>query len=607
LKRSSKALFLFFLLPALAVAAAAQSPIDYHVSLAKMSEHLVHVRIHVAGTSAERAVQLPVWNALYQVRDFAQYVRRVTARDAAGRELPVRKIDKTTWKVYHAESGAEIEYDILADQPGPYGAQLNTEHAFFNLAEVLMYPTDARDSLMTVSFTGLPADWDVATVLPSLNPGEPARMGRFSARNYDHLVDAPVEMGRFAKIDFEEGGGRYHVVIHADRADYDPSAVREVVRKTVASEVAWMGDRPFGDFLFIYHFPRNGGGGGMEHAYSTAIDVPADRLKEDPNALASVTAHEFFHLWNVKRIRPRSLEPIDYLHENFTTALWFSEGVTNTVADYTLLRTGAWNEPQFLLGLSREIYRLESRPAVRTQSVEESSLDTWFDKYPQYRTPQRSIDYYNKGEILGVLLDLAMRDATAGSKSLRDLFQWMDKNYFYEGRYFDDTAGVRKAVEAVTGKDFGWFFEPYVSGVTPIPYDDFFRSVGLRLERRRSVFPDPGFVSARNFDQPPTVFSVSPGSDAERAGLNTGDSIVEINGKPVSSDVETAISGMRPGDILRLKVRGRRGARELKVKLGSREEEDFSIVDVANVTPAQRSRRAAWLGGESQAAAAGAP
>lgn len=603
MKLIAKAVLYSILVWVVSAPAVAQSPIDYHVSLARMQAHLVHVRIHVAGTSAERQVELPVWNALYQVRDFAQYVRRVTARDASGHELPVRKIDKTTWRIYHAESGAEIEYDILADQPGPYGAQLNPEHAFFNLAQLLMYPTDSRDALMTVTFTDLPSDWDVATVLPSLNPGEPARMGRFSARNYDHLVDAPVEMGKFAQFAVEEGGARYRIAIHADPADYDANAVREMVRKTVSSLAGWMNDRPFGDFLFIYHFPRNGGGGGMEHAYSTAIDVPADRLREDPHALPSVTAHEFFHLWNVKRIRPRSLEPIDYLRENFTTSLWFSEGFTNTVADYTLLRTGTWNEQQFLLALSREIYRLESRPAVRIQSAEESSLDTWFDKYPQYRTPARSIDYYNKGEILGVLLDLAMRDATQGTKSLRDLFQWMQKNYFYEGRYFEDTPGIRRAVEKVTGKDLGTFFDNYVSGVVPLPYDELFRTVGLRLERRKTVFPDPGFVSARNFDQPPTVFSIAPGSDAERAGLSTGDSIVEINGRPVSSDMETAIAGMRPGDTLRLKVRGRRGNRELKIKLGSREEQDFAIVDAADASAAQRVRRAAWLRGESQPAA----
>ncbi len=592
----------FLLLVCCAPAVAQQPPVDYYVSLAKMRDRLVHVRIHVAGTSSERDVQLPVWNALYQVRDFAQYVRRVTAKDASGRALPVRKMDKTTWRIYRAESGAEIEYDILADQPGPYGAQLSSEHAFFNLAEILMYPADSRDALMSVTFLDLPADWNVATVLAPLNPGEPPKMGRFSARSYDHLVDAPVEMGKFAYTEFEQGGARYHIAVHADPADYEMNKVREIVRKLAVSEVEWMSDRPFGDYLFIYHFPRGAGGGGMEHAYSTAIDVPADRLREDPHALPSVTAHEFFHLWNVKRIRPKSLEPIDYLHENFTTALWFSEGFTNTVADYMLLRTGMWDEAQFLAALSREIYRLESRPAVQTQSVEESSLDTWFDKYPQYRTPERSIDYYNKGEILGLLLDLAIRDASSGTKSLRELFQWMDKNYFYEGRYFDDTAGVRAAVEKLTGKDFSGFFARYVSGVTPLPYDELFRTVGLRLDRKKIVSFDPGFVSAKNFDQPPVVYAVTPGSDAEAAGVITGDSILEINGKPALTDVETAIAGMKPGDILRLKTRGRRGQRELKFKLGAREREEFAIVDLPGVTPAQRARRAAWLRGEAQAA-----
>jgi len=578
------------------------SPVDYRISLAKRHDHLLHVDIHLAGTSAEREVQLPAWNALYQIRDFAQYVRRVTAKDYSGAELPVRKVDKTTWRISHAESGAEVEYDILADQPGPYGAQLNDEHAFLNLAQVLMYPMDSRDSLMTVTFSDLPGDWDVATVLPPLNPGDPPRLGRFSARNYDRLVDAPVEMGKFAYTVVEEGGARYAIAVHADPTDYDLKALREIVRKTVVSEVAWMNDRPFGDFLFIYHFPRHPGGGGMEHAYSTAIDVPADRLHDDPLELASVTAHEFFHLWNVKRIRPRSLEPIDYLRENFTTSLWFCEGFTNTVADYTLLRTGMLNEQQFLTSLSRDIYRLESRPAVRRQSVEESSLDTWFDKYPQYRTPERSIDYYNKGEILGILLDLAMRDRTRGTRSLRDLFQFMQKNYFYEARYFDDTAGIRDSVQKVTGQDFGWFFNNYVSGVAPIPYDDFFRGVGLRLEHRRTVLPDAGFVSAKNFDQPPAVYVVTPGSDAERAGLLAGDTILAINGRPASSDVETAISAMAPGDTVKLKINGRRGPREIKIKLGGREQDDYAIVELPAVTPAQRARRAAWLRGEAEAA-----
>src|SRR5258708_7386226 len=153
----------------------------------------------------------------------------------------------------------------------------------------------------------------------------------------------------------------------------------------------------------------------MEHADSTAIDISANRLAENPLALGDLTAHEFFHLWNVKRIRPQSLEPIDYAKENYTPALWFSEGVTTTAATIILLRAGVLDEVRVLRGLTAEIGELQRRPAYLTQSVEESSLDAWLEKYDYHRLPARSISYYNKGYLLGVLLDLQVREATAGS------------------------------------------------------------------------------------------------------------------------------------------------------------------------------------------------
>ena len=166
--------------------------------------------------------------------------------------------------------------------------------------------------------------------------------GIFVARNYDRLVDAPIELGTFHETSFDVNGATIRIAVDADPVDYDIKSLAEMVRKVVAAEMEWMDDKPFGQYLFIYHFPRGLGAGGMEHAYSTAIEANADRIKEDPAGLASTTAHEFFHLWNVKRIRPATLEPIDYVHENYTRALWFSEGVTSTVADYALLRAGIW-------------------------------------------------------------------------------------------------------------------------------------------------------------------------------------------------------------------------------------------------------------------------
>jgi len=579
--------------PALASLPAA--PVDYYVSLAKSGEHLAHVRIHLAGTSAERDVQLPVWNALYQIRDFAQNVRRVTATNGAGQSLPVHKIDKTTWRIGGAESGAEVEYDILADQPGPYGAQLTPEHAFFNLAQILMYPVDARDSPMTVTFTDFPASWKIATALPSLRPGVTSSHAVFTARSYDRLVDGPVEIGTFKDVFFDQDGATFHVVVDANPADYDMETLKQTVHKIVAAGVSWMGDRPFTEYLFLYHFPHGPGGGGMEHAYSAAIDVSADRLKDDFLFLEQVTAHEFFHLWNVKRIRPRALDPIDYTRENYTTSLWFCEGVTSAVANTLLLRAGLLDERRYLDLLNQEIRTLELRPAHLRQSVEESSLDTWFDKYPQYRLPERSISYYNKGEILGVLLDLAVRERTGGQKSLRDVFQWMNTHYANEGRAFEESSGVRQAAEAVTGSDFSAFFRDYVSGVEEPPYNQLLASVGLKLVRTRITVPHPGFTSVKNFDAPPVVVSVENLSEADRQGLVAGDTILAIDGKAASSEVEGVLSTLRVGDTLRLRVTGRKGSRELKLRLGGHEEEQFAIVDAEVVTPAQRARRAAWL------------
>jgi predicted metalloprotease with PDZ domain len=317
-----------------------------------------------------------------------------------------------------------------------------------------------------------------------------------------------------------------------------------------------------------------------------------------------VTAHEFFHLWNVKRIRPKTLEPIDYTKENFTRALWFSEGVTSTAEDIIQFRAGLVDEKQFLSGLGEQIGELEHRPAHLTQSAEESSLDAWLEGYSFYRRPERSISYYNKGELLGLMLDLALRDASHGQASLRELLQWMNANYAKKGRYFDDSSGVREAAEAVSHADLGWFFTKYVAGTDELPWNDFLRSVGLQVQPQVITVPDPGFLGSRNFDGPMSVLAVSSGSDAERAGLQVGDTIVELQGKSVGQESRQDLARLRPGDTITAKVRSRRGSpRELKWKIAGRQETSYELKDLDQVTAEQRARRAAWLKGEAQAAA----
>ncbi|HYA95295.1 MAG TPA: hypothetical protein VEC95_03385, partial [Terriglobales bacterium] len=295
------------------------APVEYTVKLADAQNHLVHVRIHLPEGAAERDLQLPVWNALYQVRDFAQYVITTSCHAPSGRALVARKLDKTTWRISGAQAGADFEYDIIAGLPGPFGAEYDQQHAFFNLAEILMYAVDARFSPVRVSFTGLPDYWLIATSMTAVGPELAPGPGTFTARNYDQMVDSPVEIGAFAQAFVPEGGVNYRIVVEAATGDYDMNGLVGMVRTIVRYETGWMDDRPFTDYLFIFHFSRGPGGGGMEHANAAVIDMNAEAVKSDPVVLASLTAHEFFHLWNVKRIRPQSLEPIDYTREQYTT------------------------------------------------------------------------------------------------------------------------------------------------------------------------------------------------------------------------------------------------------------------------------------------------
>jgi len=597
--RQSFCIYLCAAILALSSASIAQSAgaIGYTISFSSPEQHLVEVQIVLPAGGVERELQLPVWNALYQIRDFAQYVNWIRAKDRSGHALPLHALDKSRWKIQGADAGAIVEYQIFVDSPGPFGAQLNSHHAFLNLAQLLMYPVDARSAPLHVHFSHIPAGWRVATPLASSSVEE------LDAPNYDRLVDSPVEIGSFQESSFDESGGHFRVVVDADPADYDMTKIIAALHKIVSAATTWMNDRPFDTYTFLYHFPRGPGGGGMEHAFSTAIELNAESIKQSLDPLTSVTAHEFFHLWNVKRIRPKTLEPVDYTKENYTRALWFSEGVTSTAEGIIRLRAGLIDEKQYLARLGEQITEFERRPAHLTQSAEDSSLDAWLEGNGYYRRPERSVSYYNIGELLGLMLDLAVRDQSHGQTSLREVMQWMNVNYAKKGRYFDDSQGVREAAEAVSHADLASFFVKYVAGTEEIPWDDFFRSVGLRVETTMNTLPDAGFAASRNFDGPMSVVAVTPGGEAEHAGLHVGDTIVELQGKPAGQESRQELARMIPGDALTVKVRPRRGAeRELKWTIGSRQEVSYDVKSLDQVTEQQHARRSAWLKGEAQAA-----
>jgi len=573
----------------------ARASIDYTVSLAHPERHIIGVTMRIPNVRDQVLLQMPAWNALYQIRDFSSHMLQVAAKDGSGHPLPIRKLDKDTWKVT-TNGDVTVSYTIFWDEPGPFASQLNPDHAFLNFAMVLLYVPDRRAEDAKVAFDDVPDGWRVAVELEAEGEAAGRHAGPFAAPGYDALVDAPAEIGRFDEYHFEAAGRPIRIVVHGDSGDR--SRLLESLKRIVEYESALMGGPPFREYLFIFHVGNNFGGGGMEHMNCTAISA------DEPGQVPNYSAHEFFHAWNVKRIRPQALEPVDYTKEMWTRSLWFAEGVTNTYGAYTLERTGLWSAQQFYSNLAEQIGELQSRPAHRWQSVEQSSLDSWFEKYPLYTHPEESISYYNKGEIVGVLLDILIRDRTDNRASLDDVMRALNEKYAKAGRFYNESDGLREVMEEVIrkktpGADAGLsdFFTRYVSGSDEIPYSDFFARAGWTLRdtsQHRATF---GFATSRDGSVPPSITSVGRESVASDAGLKEGDVLLALNGEAFPRAPDRWLRDHQPGELVKLKIQRGGEKKEFSVRLGRQTYAVYQIAEVASPTERQRRIREGILRG----------
>lgn len=575
----------------------AAATIDYRISLRNLERHQFQVRMTIPNPAPDTQMAIPAWNALYQVRDFAYRVRDVRSTysvdetTSAQLLLPAEKIDKQTWKLGVTGKGtAEVTYSIEWDDPGPFNSQLNDHHAFVNFAEVLMYLPNRRGEPVTVAFDDVPPGWQAIAELPADRTAN-----SFTAESYDKLVDAPTEVGKAEVFTFDQSGGHFRVVV--DAKDWKKDRLEEYLKRIAKSELEMMGGAPFQQYTFFFHigpYPEVGGGG-MEHSNCTAISSTS------VESAITTAAHEFFHLWNVKRIRPRSLEPVDFSQEQYTRALWFAEGVTSTYGAYTLERTGIWNNDQFYADLASQISELESRPAHTWQSVEESSLDAWLEKYDDYRQANRSISYYNKGQIVGEMLDLKIRALTDDHKSLDDVMRAMYSEYPAKGKFYEDSVGIEAAAEEVSGTKLGSFFQNYVAGVTEIPYDEFLNAAGLRLKIEDHVAADLGFwVAGRGPGVAVRVTIVEQGSAAQAAGLRAGDVLVGLNGGPVPRFFPAWLHEHAAGEKITLRVHRDDKDLDVAYALGEIEEKRYSIAEIHDATEKQKRLRNAWLAGKTE-------
>ncbi len=591
--------------------------ISYVVSMSKPHTHLleVEVRLRDAGANQSTDLVMPVWTpGSYLVREFERHVQDFAATSAAGDPLNWTKTNKNTWRV--ETRGArewKATYRVYANELSVRTNELNSDHAFWNNAALLMYPDGRLNEPSTLQVIA-PEPWRVATGLPAV----PGPKNTFRADNFDVLYDSPVEVGNFKTISFEVKGVPHRIVIDG-AGNYNPDHMRADVKKIVETQIELMGGEiPYRDYTFILHL-RSNAGGGLEHANSTALGyprfgfvigrdegvssaAPAAQPSRNYRGFLSLVAHEFFHLWNVKRIRPDALGPFDYTKENYTKLLWVAEGLTEYYARVVLRRAGFMSEQSFLRETAEAFQDLQDTPGRLVQSAEESSFDAWIKYYRQDENSINSqVSYYDKGAIVGLLLDLEIRKRSNGAKSLDDVMRYLYAEFFKKGRNYTP-ADFQKASELMAGSSLEQFFSDYVRGRKELDYNAALNAAGLHLDTSPGAGggaverPYLGADLAQQGDRV-VVSRVYAGSPAYEQGLNTGDQIVAFSNMRATKDfIDARIAEKRPGDLVSLTIFRFDDLSTLLIKLGRRTTGPYRIVGVENPKAEQRQVYQSWLG-----------
>jgi predicted metalloprotease with PDZ domain len=605
------------LLIAVPLLAAAQAPVEisFTVAMSRPHTHLFDIEIAIKRATngpQEELLVMPVWTpGSYLVREFERNVQDFTATDAAGQSLKWEKTNKNTWRV--STNGARewrATYRVYANELSVRTSELNSDHAFWNNANLLMYLEGFLKSPSTVRVLA-PDVWKVATGLPAA----PGQRNTFHAENFDILYDSPFEASNFKTIVFNVKGVPHRIVIDGE-GNYDPERMRRDVQKIVETQVELMGGEiPYRDYTFILHL-RSNTGGGLEHLNSTALGYPrfgfrirsGDRAtsaapnttetpERDYRGFLGLVSHEFFHLWNVKRIRPDALGPFDYTQENYTKGLWVAEGITDYYADLVLRRAGLISEGDFLSATARAMQSLQNTPGRLVQSVEESSFDAWVKYYrPDENSINSQISYYDKGAMLGLLLDLEIRKRSGGAKSLDDVMRYLYAEFYKKNRNYGP-ADFQKASELMAGASLEEFFSRYVRGKEELDYNAALEAAGLKVETSAAADARVYFgADVAEEDDRLMVKRVYAGSPAYEQGLNAGDQIVALDNMRVTRDFFNArMAEKKPGDLVNLTIFRFDNLSSLLIRLGDKRELSYRIVPLPASTAVQKQVYANWL------------
>ncbi len=551
-------------------------PIRFSILPSNPEAHLFAVTCTVADPEPEgQRFSMPAWiPGSYLIREFAKHVVRISARSGA-RPVRLEKIDKTTWLAAPASAALTVDYEVYAFDSSVRGAYLDTTRGFFNGPCVLLRVHGREDRSHEAEI--LPPrgaryrSWRVAT---ALRPKGAKRygFGTYAAPGYDELIDHPVEMGAFSLATFRASGVPHDVVI-SGRHDADMPRMARDLRKLCETQIGFWGEAPMQRYLFLVNSVGSGYGG-LEHRASTALitardDLPRRGMRDPEDGYRSflgLASHEYFHAWNVKRIRPKAFTPYDLDRESYTRLLWAFEGITSYYDDLLLARAGLISEEAYLETLGRTITQVIRGPGRRKQTVAESSFDAWIKYYRQdENSPNSVVSYYQKGSLVALCLDLMIRDRTHGRRSLDHVMRALWRSHGRSGVGVAED-GVERIAERVSGLKLKGFFDRALRSTRDLPLARLLSTVGIKMSLRRSEsMSDRGGkqsskaqadlaaradlgIRARTDGGELVIGHVLDGGAAQRAGLSPGDTIAALDGLRVNAkNLEERLSRLRPG------------------------------------------------------------
>lgn len=590
--------------------------VRYRVSMSRPHSHLLEVEAcfppEAATQEGRLEALLPVWTpGSYLVREYARHLQDVEAFAADGRPLQATRPDKRTVRVEGADGGVTLRYRVYANELSVRTNHLDGTHAYFNGAALFLYAEATRAHAHHVTVEA-PAGWHTFTALPR------EEAGTFVAKDYDTLVDSPFEVGPHTPLRFSAAGVEHELVVWGDSVA-EPEHLVADLRRVVEAAAALFGGLPLQRYLFLLYLTDRGRGG-LEHASSTALLFPRAGLQSSRGweDLLTLVAHEYFHLWIVKRVKPRAFVAVDYGQENYTSLLWLFEGGTAYYDNLVVRRAGLTSAGRYLLRLGETLSQLHATPGRRVQTLAQASLLSWVKHYrPDENSPNSAISYYLKGEVVCALLDLELRRLTQDARSLDDLMRLLWRRYG-DGSGVPEQGVEEAALQLVTevagaqaAQGLAAFFELALRSTQELDYGAF-AHVGLELRFRvRESAGDKGGSAPRlratearprgwlglTTRGSATVASVLEGSPAQEAGLYPDDDLVALDGFKVDgAGLLARCDERRPGDTVRVTLFRRDRLLEVPVVLGTKPADAAYLVRVEQPTEAQRAAFQAWLG-----------